>query len=143
MQELIERRELENQMHGGKLPPLLKHKRNFKDPANEPKKTFLKDDEELENELVQSQENLEQVYEEDEEHMSYGQEADFERHVSGEEQQYRASVDMNGSPDPKQIKERIKVNFSQERGLKAGRFHDPNALYFKIFEQKPPVANGV
>jgi len=132
LHDLIERRELENQMYGGKLPPLLKHKRNFKDPATEPKKTFLKDDEEVEAELA---EQLEQVYEEeDEEQMSYGQDADFERHISGEEQQYRASVDMTGSPDPKQIKERIKVNFSQERGLKAGRFHDPNALYFKMFE---------
>jgi hypothetical protein len=52
LQELIERRELENQMYGGKLPPLLKHKRNFKDPTTEPKKTFLKDDEELENEFA-------------------------------------------------------------------------------------------
>ena len=67
---MIERRELENQMYGGKLPPLLKHKRNFKDPATEPKKTFLKDDEEIEAEMA---DQLEQVYEEeDEEQMSYG-----------------------------------------------------------------------
>jgi hypothetical protein len=48
LQETIERRELENQF-GGRLP-LLKHKRNFKDPATEPKKMpdFMKDDEELE-----------------------------------------------------------------------------------------------
>lgn len=67
LQELIERRELENQMYGGKLPPLLKHKRNFKDPATEPKKTFLKDDEELENEFAESKEELEHIYEDDEE----------------------------------------------------------------------------
>jgi hypothetical protein len=30
----------------------------------------------------------------------------------------------------------MKVKFSQERGLKAGRFHDPNALYLKMFEKK-------
>ena len=67
LQELIERRELENQMYGGKLPLLLKHKRNFKDPATEPKKTFLKDDEELENEFSESKEELEHIYEDDEE----------------------------------------------------------------------------
>lgn len=37
-----------------------------------------------------------------------------------------------------QINTRIKVSFSTERALKAGRFHDPNALYFKMFEKKPP-----
>ena len=46
LQEIIERRGIEEELHGGKLPPLLKHKRNFKDPASEPKKTFLKDEEE-------------------------------------------------------------------------------------------------
>ena len=122
-------------MYGGKLPPVLKHKRNFPDPATEPKKTFLKDDEEIENELAESQEQLDHIYEEDEELNSYGQEVDLERHLTGEDQQqYRSSADLTGSPDPKQINERIKVNFSKERGLKAGRFHDPNALYFKIFE---------
>ena len=67
--------------------------------------------------------------------MSREQTVDLERHTSGEpgEEQYRSSIDLN-SPDPKQIKERIKVKFSKERDLKAGRFHDPNALYFKIFE---------
>ena len=50
MEELIERRELEAKVMGyaeNKLPPLLKHKRNFKDPATMPKKTFLKDEEEI------------------------------------------------------------------------------------------------
>ena len=42
--------------------------------------------------------------------------------------------------DPYQIQKRLKVKFSHERGLKAGRFHDPNALYLKMFEQKPPPA---
>ncbi len=51
LQEIIERRTLEEEIYGGKLP-VLKHKRNFKDPATEPKKTFLKDDEELEQELA-------------------------------------------------------------------------------------------
>lgn len=74
--------------------------------------------------------------------MSYGQDVDLERHITGEDHQYKSTADINDSPDPKQIKERIKVNFTHERGLKAGRFHDPNALYFKMFEQKPPPANG-
>ena len=47
LQEIIERRGIEEELHGGKLPPLLKHKRNFKDPASEPKKTFLKDEEDI------------------------------------------------------------------------------------------------
>ena len=34
----------------------------------------------------------------------------------------------------------MKVKFSQERGLKAGRFYDPNAFYIKMFDKKPPAA---
>jgi hypothetical protein len=30
----------------------------------------------------------------------------------------------------------MKVKFSQERTLKAGKFHDPNALYLKMFDKK-------
>lgn len=46
-------------INGGRLP-LLKHKRNFLDPKDQPKQTFLKDDEELENEF--QQQNLKDEY---------------------------------------------------------------------------------
>jgi hypothetical protein len=38
--------------------------------------------------------------------------------------------------DAEEVRNRIKVKFSQERGLKAGRFFDPNALYIKMFEKQ-------
>ena len=49
MEDFIERREMEAKIAGyaeNKLPPVLKHKRNFKDPSTMPKKTFLKDEDE-------------------------------------------------------------------------------------------------
>jgi hypothetical protein len=66
MEDFIERREMEAKIAGyaeNKLPPVLKHKRNFKDPSTMPKKTFLKDDEEYleemegENEYGEENEN--------------------------------------------------------------------------------------
>ena len=114
-----------------KLPAVLKHKRNFKDPATMPKKTFLKDEEEI---LAEMDDGYGQEAEEQEEFT----EGDFERHVSEDAdfEQYP------GQPDPNQIQKRLKVKFSHERGLKAGRFYDPNAQYLKMFEQKPPPAQG-
>lgn len=38
--------------------------------------------------------------------------------------------------DSTEIRNRIKVKFSGERGLKAGRFHDPNAMYLKMFDKQ-------
>ena len=42
LQEVIEKRELENKFGTGRLP-LIKNQKHFKDPSKEPKKTFLKD----------------------------------------------------------------------------------------------------
>lgn len=52
LQETIEKRQLENQFGLGRLP-LLKNQRHFPDPAKQPKRTFLKDDEELEREIAE------------------------------------------------------------------------------------------
>jgi hypothetical protein len=79
MEEFIERREMEAKIAGyaeNKLPAVLKHKRNFKDPASMPKKTFLKDEEELIGEM-------DECYGDEEED---GTEGDFERHVSNHDE---------------------------------------------------------
>ena len=52
LQETIEKRQLENAFGQGRLP-LLKNQRHFPDPAKAPKKTFLKDDEDLEREFLE------------------------------------------------------------------------------------------
>ena len=80
MEEFIERREMEAKIAGyaeNKLPAVLKHKRNFKDPATMPKKTFLKDEEELMG-------DMEDGYGEEAEE-GEGTEGDFERHISNQE----------------------------------------------------------
>ena len=80
MEEFIERREMEAKIAGygeNKLPAVLKHKRNFKDPATMPKKTFLKDEEELIGEMEDGYGNEAEEQE--------GTEGDFERHVSNQE----------------------------------------------------------
>lgn len=51
LQETIEKRQLENEFGLGRAP--LKNTRHFPDPAKAPKKTFLKDDEELEKEIAE------------------------------------------------------------------------------------------
>lgn len=84
MEDFIERREMEAKIAGyaeNKLPPVLKHKRNFKDPSTMPKKTFLKDEDELLGEM-----DGEEGYGDEDGSQQEGTEGDFERKVSNEEE---------------------------------------------------------